>query len=50
MISPLGARSISAVVLFCMLAIVGFSQTFRGGITGTVSDRSGAAAAASSIS
>jgi hypothetical protein len=49
MISRLGIRSISALVLFCMLAIGGFSQTFRGGITGTISDPSGAAAAGANV-
>jgi hypothetical protein len=49
MISRLRTRFVSVLVLFCLLAIAGFSQTFRGGITGTISDPSGAAAGGTSV-
>ena len=42
MISQLRNRFVSAAVLFSMLAIAGFSQAFRGGITRTIGDPSGA--------
>ena len=40
-----GISRIAFAVLFCLLGVTGFSQTFRGGITGTVSDASGASIA-----
>ena len=35
--------SLPLVLLFCFFSITGYTQTFRGGITGAVTDPSGAA-------
>src|ERR1700730_11040432 len=40
---------LSLVLLFCCFSITGFSQTFRGGITGTVTDQSGAAVGGANV-
>lgn len=39
----------SLLVFFCLLSVAAFSQTFRGGITGTVTDASGAAISGATV-
>src|SRR5258707_7209268 len=49
MISRICTQSLFLVALFCWLGVAGFSQTFRGGITRTISDPSGAAASGANV-
>src|SRR5260370_42341506 len=41
--------SVPFLVLFSFLGVAAFSQTFRGGISGTITDPSGAAVAGASV-
>jgi len=42
-------RRVAAVVVMLLIAVAGYSQTFRGAINGTVTDQSGAVVASASV-